>query len=611
MCGISFFASVINHELNLNESLNLIKHRGPDSSSIVIHKNKKHTIGLGHNRLSIMDLSSNGNQPMYSLCNNFVMIYNGELYNKSFLLGRLKNYSPKSTSDSEVLLQYFIEFGLKGLNDLNGMFAVVIYDIKNNLIYTFRDRLGIKPIYYYHAGDQLFISSEIKALVPFLNNIEIDKESIYEFFRLGYLLEPNTGFKNIFKVGAGNCLIFSQNETDDLINVTTKRYVKEINNVLYPNIDDICERQVESDVKTGIFFSAGKDSTAIATALPNTELLFISNDVKKTGIDSNYVDLFSERTGRFVDKVKLSDINYDIFEIAKFIAEGIEEPISDFTFYSQYLIAKHAHNKGFKVMLSGIGADEIFFGYPRFKLIKARKIFNKVRIILKNQCFKNLFVKWLPNRGERLYYFLFSTNFFEAYSSITGYFHDNDLSKMLSPDLFYSGRKRFVKIISNFDKRFTGKSDYYKAYQLEKSGFLPHNLLVTDKACMLQSIESRVPFLDNAFVMFCEGILEKDKVGKIFDKKIIKKFLRQRHLGFILNRKKGSFNIELHSLIKTKNYQSYLDFFNCDEFKNYVSRNYINDLLSDHFTGRKDNSYKIWQLVFFKTWLEKYELSHG
>jgi len=603
MCGLSVFVSKSCEETALVGSLKLMEHRGPDSSSFEIFRINDYYVGLGHNRLSIVDLSSTANQPMFSSCGKYILVYNGEIYNTLFLKSRLKSYSPFSTSDSEVLLQYFIEFGIDGLSDLNGMFAAVILDRENKEIYVFRDRAGIKPIYFSSKNNELFITSEVKGLRPFVGELEVQEDCVYEFFRLGYLLEPHTGFKDIYKVEPGTCMVF--NLESEILDERRYSFNCIVDDNIIPDLKEVSEYQLISDVKSGIFFSAGRDSTALASVLPGTDLLYFCNDINEKGHDLKSVQRFSELTNRLVERYNVEKKILDIFEIADFIAEKVEEPISDFTFYSQFMIARAARDGGYKVMLSGMGADEVFFGYPRFKALKYRRLLNFLRTFSRLKVFRMLFLKFSPNKGERLYEFLFAKSFLRGYASITGYFGDLELSKLLLVEHLNSGRLRFDSVIDSLEMQYVDLNDLQKAFYFEKLGFLSHNLLVADKATMLQSIETRVPFLDNAYLIYTENIVRSNRIAKIFDKKIINDILHANGLEFIVNRPKEGFNINLIQLVKTKSLQDYTNFFNskAEKFYLFVSPSYIENMLNDHFNKQIDRSYRIWQLVFFKSWI--------
>jgi asparagine synthase (glutamine-hydrolysing) len=177
---------------------------------------------------------------------------------------------------------------------------------------------------------------------------------------------------------------------------------------------------------------------------------------------------------------------------------------------------------------------------------------------------------------------------------------------MLEKNSYKSGKIKFFSILDKLEYIHRKSNDLKKAFYFERIGFLSHNLLVTDKACMLQSIESRVPFLDNSYLNYAETMVQSNRINKIFDKKIINDILRSKNLKFIISRKKEGFNLNLVNLVSTKNRNDYSTFFSCEIFNNYISKAYIDNILKDHFEKKIDRSYRIWQLVFFKSWLTKF-----
>ena len=267
MCGISAYVSKKNLNKKLLSSLKSIHHRGPDFRDFRTSRINKHYTGLGHTRLSIVDLSETGNQPMISRNKKYIMVYNGELYNTDFLKKKLGKFKFRGTSDSEILLEYFACFGVEGFCDLRGMFAVIFYNVENGEIIALRDHLGIKPLYYSFNKNGLFLSSEIKGLKCFLNKkFKLCEKSLFEYINLGFMYEPLTGIKEVKKIPPGSFLIFRGNE------INLKYYFRISSS--YKNFkiqtstfkENIVNTQF-SDANLGIFYSGGVDSSIIAQIL--------------------------------------------------------------------------------------------------------------------------------------------------------------------------------------------------------------------------------------------------------------------------------------------------------------------------------------------------------
>ena len=185
MCGISGFVSKELNRTNLINMTNALKHRGPDATGYFYDKEK--SIGLGHCRLSILDLSKAGNQPMESHCGRYIMAYNGEVYNYNEIAKEIKDIEWKSSSDSEVVIEAFAKWGINFVHKLNGMFAIAIFDKLENKLFLFRDRIGIKPLYYYYQGKELIFGSELKSFKKLNLKLSLDLESIYSFLHLGFI----------------------------------------------------------------------------------------------------------------------------------------------------------------------------------------------------------------------------------------------------------------------------------------------------------------------------------------------------------------------------------------------------------------------------------------
>jgi len=258
MCGISFYCNAYGHlKSELNDSLSVTSHRGPDANGVITTTIGKFSIGIGHNRLSILDLSSAGSQPMTSESGN-VISYNGEIYNHVVLREALEQlgYHFNGNSDTEVILKLYDEYGSDAFAMLNGMFSFVILDEKKNRLFIVRDTVGIKPVYLYQDDDGIIGSSEIKGLKTFGSvNTEIDNNDIYEFFNNGFLYEPSTGFKHIKKLMPGHFL-----ELDLISGIRETRRYKELTSFneqsdLSEKLEKAIKNQQLADLLLCIFFS--------------------------------------------------------------------------------------------------------------------------------------------------------------------------------------------------------------------------------------------------------------------------------------------------------------------------------------------------------------------
>ena len=367
----------------------MLHHRGPDHSDYRIINNQKRFIGFGHSRLAIIDLEERSNQP-FEYKNRYMIVFNGEIYNYKELKIDLENkgYKFETSSDTEVLIATYDAYKDNMYDYLDGMFAFAIYDKFKNKLIIARDHLGIKPVYYFFNQDRraIYFSSEIKSLFNF-NEVkkEIDPNMIGEFLLNGWLYEPDTGFKDVKKIFPGSFIKIhlESNKIEDVryFDVKTeyklKKFVK--NNSIKKLIDDSIELQCNSDVKLGAFFSGGIDSTVIVNNVKDVECLSAKYEkkyLKQGGIsdDFYYSKLIQKSLNLKVSRVELEEDEYSIDSLKSIVRKN-EELNSDFTYLISEKIAFAAKNKKFKVMLSGMGADELFGGYPRYKVVKYKNIF--------------------------------------------------------------------------------------------------------------------------------------------------------------------------------------------------------------------------------------------
>ena len=270
MCGITGFISKNFNKSELVVMTDALKHRGPDAKGYFY--DSQNGVGLGHRRLSIIDLSKDANQPMTSHCGRYVMVYNGEVYNYKEIAKKLNEVKWKTSSDSEVILAAFSKWKFNFVNELNGMFAIAIYDKLENSLYLLRDRMGIKPLYYYHKNNELIYASEIKAFKSLELKLSINYSAIYSYLHLGYLPKDLTIYNEINKVKPGHILKFQNNKlietcywgTQNFIDkkvfsdfVNTKKKLKNL-------INESVEKRLVSDVPLGTFLSGGTDSSLVS-----------------------------------------------------------------------------------------------------------------------------------------------------------------------------------------------------------------------------------------------------------------------------------------------------------------------------------------------------------
>lgn len=590
MCGI---VGIFNPLPDKNQTTEIIKrmakiisHRGPDASGFFVDKN----IALGHNRLSIIDLSQSANQPMTDINKRFVIIYNGEIYNFKELKQELKEkkYIFKTQSDTEVILYSFVEWGADCFIKFNGMFALSIWDKKEKKLVLARDKYGIKPFYYWENGRKLYFASEIKSFLTIPEfKTAINKQALQEYLVFQNYLSSETIFKGVYMLPTASFMTIKKNKrkikkywnfkfTPDY-HKSENEWIDETKNAL----NKVITKQLTSDVPVGAYLSSGIDSniiTAIASKtikkMPTFTCGFRSNKDER---DS------AKKASKFYNtKYKELIIKADDLNILKDYIWHIEEPRMSFG-YQNFLLAKFA-SKNVKVVLSGTGGDELFAGYPwRHKTALSAK-----------------------NRKE------FDLNYFNVWQKV---FKEKELKSILIKE--YAPKKNYLKnkFISfikqvNTDEFLNEKEKYLaETFYFELNIFLNGFLVVEDKLSMAHALETRVPLLDDELVDISLKMppfikIDQERINEnLSGKKIIRKAAKEILPDFIISAKKQGFVPPANWLIKDqkKIIKNYMD--------NLKKRDIIKPLAIDSIIKNinvdiNSNGRKIWSLVCLEQWCQ-------
>lgn len=609
MCGVSFYCTkdAVSPAI-LDESLKAIIHRGPDFTGSYYTKVEQFNIGIGHNRLSILDLSEHGNQPM-SLDPNLTIVFNGEIYNHQALRKQLKNkdYVFKSRTDTETILALYNEEGPVSFNKLKGMFVFVLVDKKLSRLYVVRDSLGIKPIYLYQNGTSIFGSSEIKGLKPFpAVQYDIDRNNVYEFFNNGFLYEPDTGYEHIKKLLPGTYLEFNLINGESSKIPYTSMEESPYSSSLDEKIKNAMNLQLIADAPLGVFFSGGLDSSILAAHADKSKLFFAQYEEDKS---ANVDLIYSKKIADYLDKeMHITDLSsYEqtsdaLMESVDFVAKNSEELISDYTFWSSYHLSLAAKQEGYKVMLSGMGGDEIYAGYPRYLILLYHSLFKISRPLLKLMLRVKCFPKFMDKKFERLVEYSSEKFWPIAYSRLLGYFTRSDLRGLFhDADVLENHyEQKLRKIMLSFPPNIKGRVKF--AQHLDRIGFLSHNLMVSDKSSMLASIELRVPLLDESVVAHGLSLPTKDLLKRNQLKYPLRKLLSRILPSYLVNRPKTGFNPPLEKLIlnigKVRLAKELI------VIKKWINPFLIETYIEEHFSFKKNNTYKLWQLLYFSRWLQ-------
>ena len=533
-----------------------ISHRGPDNSGQL-----QLTEGLifGHQRLSILELSELGNQPMQSRCKKYSIVFNGEIYNYKELASEL-NIKLFSDSDTEFLIQAYSEIGEALFPKLNGIFSIAIWDnIRGELILV-RDRYGVKPLYYY-KGSQIFTaSSEIKSLLlaPGVPKV-FNTDCLSNFFTFLCLPGSETFFEGIFKLNPGEILkinkcheMFSTNFNNEQDEKYVKQNISE--NELLQNFDKSIALQTISDVPVGVFFSGGVDSNAIVESMvslgqkPKLFCADFETDHQSYISEYDVCKRVAEKHGLSLERVTVS--RNEFWDVLDKILYQQDEPLADPVSVPVYFLAKKMREHNVPVTLVGEGADEIFFGYPVWiKKLKIQRFLQNplVKLFLKSSIIEFIIFCLTLRMGVRrvrpLEWIRRSKNNLPIFWGGTDALMRQEKDEIGLNGAALDSTDKFMK--SSFENFLKSenfeKSDWYTHFDLKVR--LPELMLMrVDKMCMSHSIEARVPFLENHLVAIAKKISFSKKVSNNIGKFILKGALKQRISEKILFNTKRGFN---------------------------------------------------------------------
>ncbi|MBT4539608.1 asparagine synthase (glutamine-hydrolyzing) [Candidatus Woesearchaeota archaeon] len=605
MCGIAGF-NWEDKELVAKMNSSII-HRGPDGQGIYTDKN----ISLGHRRLAIIDLSNAGKQPMCNEDETIWITYNGEVYNHRELRRQLekKGHRFKSNTDTEVIIHGYEEWGEKILEKLNGQFAFAVYNTKNKTLFIARDRIGIKPLYYYHKNNQFIFASEIKAILQHDIKREIDKESLNHYLCYGFSPAKKSMIKGIKKLPPAHLIILKDN------NIHIQRYWKpsqkkekwKENNAIKATIkhlDDAVKKRLVADVPVGAFLSGGVDSTALVCSAKK-----FKEDLKTFSIGFNYEDFNEAPYARKVSKILNTEHiekTFDAEDVAKTLpklAYFYDDPLADYSALPTYFVAETA-KKHVTVSLGGDGGDELFGGYNWYKQYLILEKQKYIPLFLRKNLVKpafNMVAKIKKNHLTKKISELVETENItpaQRYSKLRSFISPKDIKN-------FSITKQILNAYEPYFKNKNIKDDFFNA---DLNFYLPNEILhKVDIASMAHGLETRVPFLDHNFVKFSTTLPNKLKIKNLTLKYILKKSLKNKIPNKIIYRKKRGFGVplvhyfrnELKSFVQDK-----VDEIKTPELK--AIKPTIKKSLQKHIEKKKDNSHILWAIIFLDEWYKQW-----
>ena len=615
MCGfIGEFGKNYSPKAEFNSLLKLSEKRGSDMvgyySNLKTKTNDIPFIQLGFNRLSILDLSENANQPVISKSNQYVVMCNGEITNFVELkraMG-LKPEDLRSNSDTEILCQAFDYFGIRGtINRICGMYAIVIYDLINHIIYLIRDPAGIKPLYFAETKYGWIFASQYNQIFKhlwFKSNIKVSIESLTDYIRLGYIPAPSALFEKSWMLEPGSYVTINME-----LNAYMQRYHTLDQNCEYietnPStleklsyiLNDTFIDYVHSDAPIGSFLSGGIDSPTV-----NAVLSRLGYKLKAFTISTEYLGLNEAEKAKKIGKYLGIDHNIKMLDNEKIKSSiddhflAFSEPFSDYSSIPTYLLCQEA-SKYYKVLLSGDGGDELFWGYTRFlSVIDYKNWFNyskQLRLI-----WAGILRKWGKKVSSCIEYETIEDWVFDRQSP----FWISQLKRLL-PEASHSFNTRRLYTIPNSVR--TSKEMLLWLRKNEFYGHMQRVLLKVDRASMAHGVEVRVPFLDKRIIDFSTLISPELGIShrntKHLLKNILKRYVPEK---FYLSHKQG-FSFDMNRLLKNELKEDFTDTLMSkslfgDEF---IDSNVIYNMVNNFYKGEGiTNEWGLWTLYSLQKW---------
>jgi asparagine synthase (glutamine-hydrolysing) len=633
MCGIIGFLTSKAQNIPdygvLREMRESLFHRGPDDLGEYTRALDEGGpfVFFGHRRLSIIDLSG-GHQPLSNENETVWVVFNGEIYNFRELRSRLENLGHrfKTNSDTEVIAHAYEEYKENCFKYFNGMFAIGIWDEKQNRLILARDRLGKKPLYYSLINETFIFASELKAIMAYPSfPRKVDPVSFMKYLFFEFIPCPHTIFKDANKIPAASYLIWdkkgievrqywspfeSQRGEKSLPEAEAGLRMMEL-------LKESVKRRLISDVPLGVFLSGGIDSSAI-TAFAQQE---VPGKIKTFSIgfedpsfdESKYASLASKYIGTEHHEQMMTPA--DLLNIVPTLPDILDEPMADASILPTYLLSKFTRGH-VTVALGGDGGDELFAGYPTYLAHKLAGYY---------ECFLGAFhpmvvrlANLLPVSDDNISFDFKVKKFLSGIgypngirnSVWLGSFPIQENEKVLSPEFRQRfNRDQLLEDILLYGEECPYEDQITKLQYLDMRLYLQESILVkVDRASMACSLEVRAPFLDCELVEFVMGLPSQYKLKGTTSKYILKKALKKYLPDSIIHRKKKGFGVPIAKWVKGELRDFFSDFLSTDRVKRegFLNPEYVTLLLQDHLTNKKDNRKQLWTLLVWELWMNRY-----
>jgi asparagine synthase (glutamine-hydrolysing) len=620
MCGITGFIGKGNKE-TLERMVSAVHHRGPDDSGVFVDESLG--VGLGHSRLSILDLSASGHQPMWSADKKVSIVFNGEIYNFLSLRAELEKgnrYYFKSKTDTEVIINLYREYGVSCFEKMEGMFALALYDFSNNKLILARDRMGKKPLYYANYKSSFLFGSELKSLVlhPEFEK-KLDIESVNKYLQYDYVPTPHTIWAGVKKLEAGSCLVF-QNGKSEIIPFWKPKFLgesysfDEAKERLDGMLGEAVKNRLVADVPVGVFLSGGLDSSAIAYYAKQAsgapiETFSIGFTEKSFDESSKARQVASFLGTKHHEKIFTGQ---DSIDIIPEVLDLLDEPMADASIIPTFLLSKFTREY-VTVALGGDGGDELFAGYPTFQAEKIARMYEWLPAIIRNKVIEPG-IKALPASFGNFSFDFKLKKFIEGFDVSPLYRHQVWLGsfgpverqKLFLPDVW---REIESKNVFEDVEKYQLESENVEngnrlLYQYERSYMMDEVLVKVDRATMMASLEARSPLLDYRIVDFVNSLPYSYKLHGFTAKHLFKELMKDKLPNTIVFAKKKGFGMPvadwlcgplrplLEDVLSKENIEK-IGLFNYE---------YVAKLKSAHLAGKENRRKELWNLLVLMNW---------
>lgn len=610
MCGfVGFTGHVENDERVLKAMMDRIVHRGPDMGGTHI----KDGVALGFRRLSILDLTEAGAQPMGNEDGSVFVVFNGEIYNFQELRAELEaaGHTFHCDADTEVLVHGYEEWGEGLVDRLRGMYGFVVHDMRSGKLFGARDIFGIKPFYYYQTADgDLLFGSEIKSFLEHPGfEKAVNKKALRPYLTMQFPATDETFFAGVYKLPAAHCFTFDiasgrmdvrrywDADFSDDDSKTFDEYVEECDRVVH---ESVAAHRI-ADVKVGSFLSGGVDSSYIAACLMPDKTFSVGFDYKDFN-ETNYAKELSDKLG--IENYRKMVTADEFFEVLPQIQYHMDEPQSNLSSVPLWFLAQLAAEQ-VTVVLSGEGADELFAGYAyyedvpslaRFKRVVPRGIRRALgRFVADKPYFKGR--NFLLKAAEM------PEKWFTGQAFV---YRPDEIDDIVRPE--YAGGPDAFELCAPVYDRVQDFCDLSKRQYLDMNMWLPGDILLkADKMCMAHSLELRVPFLDKKVMEFAQHIPARFRVNENGNKQVVRHAANRVLPDEWATRPKKGFPVPLKFWLREQKYYDYVkEYFTAPWAEEFFDTSKLMQMLDDHFEGRALNQRKIYTALTFLIWYKRY-----